>query len=122
MNIPPIYDLCAAKPELVALISDNQGLKISEFDATLDIKPPYVVWQIITANPEKFLDAPSDMDGVLIQIDIYAVKKSDARAIAQLVRAAISEDCYITSYSGVEKDTPSNLQRIRIDTSWYLEL
>lgn len=121
MIIPPIEALCAANPDLVALLTDDTGLKISEFDAGTSAAAPYVVWQIITANPEKYLDSPSDMDGVIIQIDVYAVKKSEARSIARLVKNAIQEDCYITAYTGVERDSSTNLQRVRLDTSWQLE-
>lgn len=121
MIIPPIMELCAVVPELVMLLSDELGLKISEFDATIAVKAPYCVWQIVTANPEKYLDDPSDMDAVLVQIDVYAVKKSDARAIARLIKNAIQEDCYINSYTGVERDPSANLQRVRLDTSWQLE-
>lgn len=121
MIIPPIEALCSQSVELITLLSDDQGLKLSEFDATIDIKPPYVVWQIVSSDPAMYLDAPSDLDGVLIQIDIYALKKSEARQIARAVRQAIESDCYITSYSGVERDPETNLHRIRLDTSWQIQ-
>lgn len=121
MIIPPIERLCSQSVELITLLSDQQGLKLSEFDATLDFKPPYVVWQIINANPQKYLDDVSDLDAVLLQIDVYAIKKSEARTIARLIRKAIELDCYIDSYTGTERDTETNLNRIRIDTSWHIE-
>lgn len=121
MLIIPLYDLCAADAQLSAMLSDDTGLKVGEFDADNFANAPYVCWQTITATTEQYLDDPSDMDNLHVQIDVYAKSKGDCRQIASLVRQVIEHECYIEDYTGVIKDTETNLYRISLDTSWYEE-
>ncbi|MCG9492685.1 DUF3168 domain-containing protein [Acinetobacter pittii] len=121
MLIIPLYEVCEKDAELVGLLTDETGLKVSEFDANNTNGAPYVCWQIINANPEQYLSAPSDMDSIYAQIDIYADTKGSARQIARLLRKNIEESCYIEDYTGVERDSETNLYRIRIDSRWYEE-
>lgn len=121
MLIIPLYEICEKNSELAQLLSDEAGLKVSEFDANNTNGAPYVCWQIISADTEQYLSEPSDMDSIFAQIDIYADSKASARQIANLLRASIEPDCYIESYTGVERDPDTNLYRIRIDSRWYEE-
>lgn len=121
MLIIPLESLCEADPLLKQLLSDSTGLKVAEFDADNIPSAPYVCWQIINANPEQYLSDRSDMDDVYVQIDIYASKKATARQIGKLMRNAIEEDCYLERYTGAEKDPPTNLYRISLDTRWFEE-
>lgn len=121
MLIIPLYEICENDAELAGLLSDETGLKVSEFDANNTNGAPYVCWQIIDANPEQYLSAPSDMDSIYAQIDIYADTKGSARQIARLLRKNIEESCYIEDYTGVNRDPETNLYRIRIDSRWYEE-
>lgn len=121
MLIIPLESLCEADPLLKQLLSDSTGLKVAEFDADNIPSAPYVCWQIINANPEQYLSDRSDMDDVYVQIDIYASKKATARQIGKLMRNAIEEDCYLERYTGTEKDPPTNLYRISLDTRWFEE-
>ncbi len=121
MLIIPLIEICEKDTELVELLTDEAGLKVSEFDANNTNGAPYVCWQIIDANPEQYLSAPSDMDSIYAQIDIYADTKGLTRQIARLLRNNIEEYCYIENYTGVERDSETNLYRIRIDSRWYEE-
>jgi hypothetical protein len=42
MIIIPLYDLCAQNTELAALLTDDIGLKVGEFDANNADRAPYV--------------------------------------------------------------------------------
>lgn len=120
MIVIPLLDVCRDVPELVRLLSDDIGLKVGEFDADNFKNAPYVCYQIIGTDPQQYLSDASDLDAVYVQIDVYAKSKDGARTIAKLMRKAIEEDyCHIISYTGVEKDTKTNLWRVRMDTSWY---
>lgn len=121
MLIIPLYNLCSQNAPLAALLTDSEGLKVSEFDANNADNSPYVCWQIINANPEQYLDEASDMDDVYVQIDIYATTKANARQIAKLLRSTIENQCYIENYTGVERDPETTLYRIRIDSRWHEE-
>ncbi|MFW1816003.1 DUF3168 domain-containing protein [Acinetobacter guillouiae] len=121
MFIIPLESLCNENSELKQMLSDSVGIKVSEFDADGGKEAPYVCWQIINANTQQYLADNSDMDEILVQIDIYANKKSECRKIAKLVRSVISESCYIENYSGIIKESETNLFRIHIDTNWFEE-
>lgn len=121
MLIIPLIEICEKDTELVGLLTDEVGLKVSEFDANNTNGAPYVCWQIIDANPEQYLSAPSDMDSIYAQIDIYAATKGSTRQIARLLRKNIEEYCYIEDYTGVVRDSETNLYRIRIDSRWCEE-
>lgn len=122
MLIIPLNTICSQVPELVTLLSDSVGLKVGEFDADNYKNAPYVCWQIINSNPEQYLSDRSDMDDLLVQVDVFAKSKGDARTIAKLVRKAIDEDyCYIDNYTGVERDPETNLWCVRMDTRWHEE-
>lgn len=121
MILIPLYDLCASNPQLNAALSDNTGLKVSEFDANGFENPPYVCWQIINANAEQLLNDRSDMDDLLIQIDVYAKTKGDCRLISRQIREVIEDQCYINQYTGIMQDNETKLFRISIDTSWLEE-
>jgi hypothetical protein len=120
MIIIPLEEICSKSQALKALLSDDIGIRVSEFDASKTINAPYVVWQIINANPEQYLSGVSDMDDSLVQIDVYSTSKSNARQIAKLLKNAISEDyCYVEAFSGTEREPNTDLYRVRLDTRWY---
>ncbi|WP_127493075.1 tail completion protein gp17 [Acinetobacter calcoaceticus] len=121
MLIIPLYELCEQNTELAGLLTDSTGLKVSEFDANNTNGAPYICWQILNADPEKYLSKPSDMDSVYVQIDVYADTKASTRKIARLLRKSIEEYCYIEDYTGVERDSETNLYFIRIDSRWCEE-
>lgn len=121
MLIIPLESLCETDPLLKQLLSDSEGLKVAEFDADNIPSAPYVCWQIIDAAPVQYLSDRSDMDDIYVQIDVYTSKKSTCRQIAQLLRKVIEEDCYIERFSGTEKESETNLYRVRLDTRWYEE-
>lgn len=120
MLVPPIYDLCAASTDVTALLSDDLGLKVAEFSAQL-VQPPYCCWQIITGSTQQYLAGPSDMDNLLVQIDVYAAEMEPARHIAKAVRKAIENDCYIVRPGGIEQDEKTGLYRVSFDTSWQID-
>nr|DAR57312.1 MAG TPA: tail component [Caudoviricetes sp.] len=121
MLIIPLIEICENDTELVGLLTDEAGLKVSEFDANNTNGAPYICWQIIDANPEQYLSEASDMDSIYVQIDVYADTKASSRHIARLLRKNIEEYCYIEDYTGVVRDSEANLYRIRIDSRWYEE-
>lgn len=119
MLIIPLEQICSDHLLLKQLLSDEIGVKVSEFDSSKVIKPPYVCWQIINANPAQYLSGASDMDDTLVQIDIYSTSKANARQIAGLLKKTIEQDyCYIEAFTGVEREPNTDLYRVRLDTRW----
>lgn len=119
MIILPLEALCQKDPLLVQLLSDRDGLKLFEFDPDIEVSTPYATWQIIHASGDENLSGVSEMDEVLLQIDIYGKNKAENRQIAKLIRKAIEEDCQVENFTGNIRETDTNLFRIRLETRWF---
>ena len=46
--------------------------------ADQNTRAPYCVFQMITGNPENYLNQLPDMDGYTVQVDVYAESPSEA--------------------------------------------
>lgn len=121
MKILPIEALIKKDPLLVSLISDSTGIKFSEFDPSAKVSPPYVTWQIIHAAGDENLSGVSQMDEVVLQLDIYGTNKAQNRQIGQLIRKAIEQECQVEGFTGNIREGTSNLFRISLDTRWFEE-
>lgn len=120
MKIIPLYAICQADAQLSNLLSDDMGLKVSEFHNNLHKNPPFISWQIISAIPEQALDYTTDHDEVLVQIDVYANQVNQVRLLAQALRQALREHCAITAYTGAEQDFETQLWRCRLESNWFI--
>lgn len=121
MKILPIEALIKKDLLLVSLISDSAGIKLSEFDPNAKVSPPYVTWQIIHAAGEESFSGISEMDELVLQLDIYGTNKAQNRQIAQLIRKAIEQECHIEGFTGNIREGTTNLFRISLDTRWFEE-
>lgn len=121
MIILPLEALCQKDLLLVQLLSDRDGLKLFEFDPDINVKTPYATWQIIHAAGDENLSGVSEMDEVLLQIDIYGKNKAENRQIAKLIRKAIEQDCQVENFTGNIREPDTDLFRISLDTRWFEE-
>ena len=121
MIILPLEALCQKDPLLVQLLSDRDGLKLFEFDPDINVKTPYATWQIIHAAGDENFSGVSEMDEVVLQIDIYGKNKAENRQIAKLIRKAIEQDCQVGNFTGNIRETDTDLFRISLDTRWFEE-
>lgn len=65
---------------------------------------PYATYQLITGTPYNALSGPAPADHISVQIDVWADTSADCKAIANAIRAAIENDCYVTSWLGTNKE------------------
>ena len=121
MIILPLEELCQKDPLLVQLLSDRDGLKLFEFDPDINVKTPYATWQIIHAAGDENFSGVSEMDEVVLQIDIYGKNKAENRQIAKLIRKAIEQDCQVENFTGNIREPDTDLFRISLDTRWFEE-
>lgn len=119
MNILPVVPILKTAPDVIALLGNNP-LKVWEDIAPDHTRPPYAVWQVVSGTPENHLDCPAHNDHVAFQIVVYDTDQRRAQQIRAAIRAALEDQCYVTSIhpGGYERDT--KLYRRGFDANWWL--
>ncbi len=115
--IPPLFPLISAS---VTALGSNPIRFYPHGQATQNTLKPYATWQIVAGTPENYLGQTPDIDGVLIQIDVWADTQSAASSTADQIRDALEGDMHMTSFGQTEKDTATNLYRYRMDFSFWV--
>jgi hypothetical protein len=107
----PIFQICAAYPPLVAVLGDDPVRFWPFGEAPQNETRPYAVWQTMYGEPDNHLNQRPLLDRWGIQVDAYAKTASAARGVAEVIRDAIEDDCYVVSWNGEFKDVPTGLFR-----------
>lgn len=79
---------------------------------------PYAVQQIVTGSPENFLWGRPDVDGYMVQVDVYGATVAAASDGAKVLRDALEPFAYITRWGGQFKDPDTNLFRYSFDVEF----
>lgn len=119
----PIFKLAKDSPQLVSLLTDeaSQIFKVFEFGlAPQEIKPPYVVHQLIAGAPSQALACRPDYEMQLVQVDCYAATAADAKAVHQALEDALEVWASINSYKQTTIDADTGLFRRGFDVSFFL--
>lgn len=117
---PPLFQTAAADSAVQSLLGTDP-VRLWPFGEA-DPAPtyPYAVWQIITGIPQNYLGQPPDVDSFGIQVDVYAKSAEEARAVAQVLRAAIEPAAYVTAYNGEFRDTITRNYRYSFSVDWIV--
>ncbi|SFY16254.1 DUF3168 domain-containing protein [Azotobacter vinelandii] len=116
---PPIFSVVAADPAVTALLGSPPRL-YPFGEAPQGVASPYAVWQVVGGSPENYLGQRPDIDGMTLQIDVYAAAASAARAVAAALRDAIEPHAYITRWSGENRDPDTSNYRTSFDVDWLV--
>lgn len=76
---------------------------------------PYAVYGIFNATPYNYLGDASDMDLQGVQVDIYGETSASVTACFNAIRAAITHQGYLTSYSVLDIDIDDGLYHVRME-------
>ena len=114
--IPPLFPLLSG----VTSLGTNPKRFFPHGQATQATAKPYATWQIVAGTPENYLGTLPDIDGVLIQVDVWADTQSSASAVADDIRNAFQTVMHMTSFGQTEKDATTNLYRYRMDFSYWV--
>jgi hypothetical protein len=116
----PIYTLVAASSTVKALIGAVP--RFYPFGSAVDSPVrPYAVWQLVYGAPQnKLADAP-DEDRYGIQVDAYADKQADARALGVALRDAIEPTGTVVGYNGEARELDTNLYRYSFTVEFMTE-
>lgn len=116
---PPFYRVAAASARVVALLGEPPRVyPWGQRDDDEPQKYPYVTFQVVSGNPENFLNGRPDADRTTLQVDIWAGSAASARSVAMAIRDAIELDCYIVAWRGESKDAETGSFRISFDCDW----
>lgn len=117
---PPIFETCAADPD----VQTNIGVTPTRFyqfgEAPPKVLLPYAVWQTVSGFPENYINEVPDIDRHSIQIDVYASTAAQARDVAKALRDAIEPYAHVTSWRGEDRDPDTRNFRISFDVDWMV--
>ena len=65
---------------------------------------PYATFQHIAGNPYNNLTGPAAADHITTQVDVWADSSAECKAVANAIRGAIENNCYVTSWLGTNKE------------------
>lgn len=116
----PIFAVCAADPAVQSMLG-TQPTRLYPFGTAPEgVAKPYAVWQVIGGSPENYLAGRPEVDGYLLQVDIYGDSGSSARAVAEVIRNAIELTAYITRWGAESSDPETKLYRSSFDVDWLV--
>lgn len=122
MKQAPIFKVCNQDAGVTALLKTDNILRVFQFGrAPQNVKKPYAVWQMITGNPENYLNCRPDIEMHSIQIDVYADTAKVASDVLNAIEYAIETSCTITSYHGESRDPDTNDYTVGFDADWYVK-
>lgn len=108
---PPVFELAAQDAAVRALLGDPMRLyPFGEADQKTPV--PYAVWQLVSGTPNNYLGERPDADAFTVQVDVYANKQVDVRAIAKALRDAFEGDAYVSSWNGEVREPETRRFRI----------
>lgn len=114
--IPPLFPLLSG----VTSLGTSPKRFYPHGQATQATLKPYATWQIVAGTPENYLGQLPDVDGVLVQVDVWADTQSSASAVADDIRNAFEPAMHMTSFGNTERDAATQLYRYRMDFSYWV--
>lgn len=118
---PPIFAACLADMGVTALLGTNP-LRVYMFGkAPQNAVKPYAVWQVVTGNPENYINQRPDADRFTLQVDIYAKAADEARSVAQSISYAVELNAHVTSWRGESRDNETKDYRSSFDIDWIVQ-
>ncbi|MCG3743085.1 DUF3168 domain-containing protein [Vibrio cincinnatiensis] len=121
MNTAPIHLICSQDPLVTSLLGSSPvRLYMFGLAPQTPVKP-YAVWQVITGQPENYMDDRPDIDDYTLQIDVYGDSVSSVREVVGAIRHAIEPYCMLTSYRGERRDSETMNYRSGFDVDWLVD-
>ena len=119
--IPTIFEYLSADTEVLSLLGDGAILRVFRDEAPQDVRQPYLVWSLITGQPQNYIGERPGIDYGRVQFDIYAKTQDAADAIYTAVRDVLETHGHIVAFNGSLRDEPTRLYRVSFDWSaWTL--
>lgn len=117
---PPIYDLCLASPDVVAIFGDEPRV-YPHGDAGENEPYPYAVWSTIGGAPSNSMGDKPNSDDFFAQVDVWHRNRMDALNAAKALRNAIENGGYVDAWRGAIRDPTTRLYRVSFDASFHVK-
>lgn len=116
---PPVYLICAADPDVQALLGVSPCRLYPFGEAPQPTPTPYVIWQTVSGSPEIYMDRVPDIERWTVQLDCYATAAQQVREVARALRDSIEPHAHIVSWRGEFQEPATNLYRLSFDVDWW---
>ena len=122
MSFAPVFATASASAPVKVLIGSNPVRLYPAAEApakgATGYALPYCTYQQIAGGPENYLNQSPDIDGSIVQVDVYGETVTSARAAFVALRNALQSSAYITSVREDGRDPDTNNVRISFDVEW----
>lgn len=118
----PIYKVAKANATVLTLLGspDPRLYPWGWNDGSQPVVYPYAVFQVVNGSPDNYLAGRPDIDGVTLQVDVYAKTAASARSVSVALRNALELDCHIVSWRGESRDPDTKSYRVGFDIDWLV--
>lgn len=116
--LPPLYRLCAESSEVALKLGPGAERLYPFGEAPQGVRAPYATWQVISGAPENCLGGEPDVDGYVVQVDVWADVVSDAIESAKAIRDALQRDANVVAWRGTTRDPETKLYRYSFDVAF----
>lgn len=117
---PSVFEWLTSDAAVTALVGAGDAAQIFDAGYAPEGVSRYVVWQVITGDPELYLDAPSDMDRVRVQFDCFADNAPDSLELAEAVRTALESHGHCVSLNGDARDEATRRYFTSFDFEFHI--
>ena len=117
---PPVFATCSNSAAVKTALGTSPVRLYPFGQAPQDVALPYAVWQVVSGGPENLICEAPDLDISLVQVDVYAVTESAARAAAKALRDAIEPEAHIVAWRGESVDPTTQNRRFSFDVEWHV--
>ncbi len=116
----PIFKICAASPEVTALLGTGPTRLYPHGEAPEGTAKPYAVWQVVSGSPINYVNGAPDTDRYGLQVDVYADTATSADQVVTAIRKAIGARAYITGFGVDTRDPETKNYRKGFDVAWLV--
>lgn len=114
---PPLFDTIKDVAAVKTILGSSPRVYPHGM-APQGVARPYAVYQIVTGNPENYLNQLPDLDSYITQIDVYGDTVSSATNAARAIRDAVETVAYVGAWRGQFQDPDTHLFRYSFDIDW----
>jgi hypothetical protein len=118
---PPVLTTLKASQAVKDIVGTNPPRIYRHGRAPDDVTRPYLVWFMVTGNPENTLSELPAVDRQQIQIDCYHPTDTGIESLAKAVRDAIEPHAHMVGQPVDLRERETGLYRIALTFDWFVD-
>lgn len=117
--LPPVFALLKAAPAVTAILGATPKVYRHGI-APQGTVAPYVVWMVISGDPENTLSDPPPVDRLTLQVDCYHTTDGGIEQLATAVRDTLEPHMNLTGIPIDQREPDTGLYRIALQfDAWH---